>query len=173
MEKTKALYVKVDGSYSSRTQRAFGGRAIYYNKHLIEATPLCLSASNSMETEYKAFSISLSYLLQNLNRLLSKAVTPVSSEELDIIRIYTDSQMLIKHLNKKSNNNTKLLRDVCSRIRSQIYLLETRYELKVEAYWVPRKCNLLADTLCKYAQCFGNTLNWIPNPPTTLIENRV
>lgn len=161
---TNSLYVKVDGSYNPRTNHAFGGRAIYYNKHLIEATPLTLSASNSMESEYKSLSLSLSYLQQYLNHILSKSTSSISSKDLDLIRIYTDSQMLIKHLNKKSNNNTKLLRDLCQKIRSQIYLLEQKYSLKVETYWVPRKCNLLADTLCKYAQCFGNTLNWIPNP---------
>lgn len=152
------LFVKVDGSYRQANNSATGGRVIYFNNRLIEASPLYISANSSMEAEYQAVQHTLSHLLLHLPLIISKLDEPTSLSEIKIIRLYTDNKVLIRHLNGSSVHNTKSLREMCEKMLYLINEIEEKYTLKVERYWIPRKCNLVADTLCKYAQCFNSSL---------------
>jgi ribonuclease HI len=162
--KKQALYLKIDGSYNIKREQAYGGRAIYYKKQLIEATPFVIKGYSSMEAEYKAVIHSLEHIDRNLPRILTKTEEGTGVGNLEVIRVYTDNLVVIKHLTGKSLNNTSILRKLCKDIKEVIKSIEEKYEVAVEMYWVPRKCNLLADTLCKYAQCFqSQTLKLLTN----------
>lgn len=70
--------------------------------------------------------------------------------ELSIIRFYGDSQVLFRHIRGSSVTKCQRTAFLSSIAKTGLSIL-TAQKINPEMYWIPRKCNLLADMLCRTA----------------------
>lgn len=144
------LYAKFDGSHLPDYGKGSAGCVLYLKG---EETPRVLrrevfSAKACSEAEFTAFIIALETVLSFLPHLYHRV------GDIKICRIYGDSQVIFKHIRGSACTRTKHTSALTSYARSLIQQLKI-WDIELEMYWVPRKCNILADTLCRtaYTMC--------------------
>jgi hypothetical protein len=140
------VYLKFDGSVLHHYPAAAASCVIYQKDSPL---PLRLRkerlrVTKSGEAEQMGFILGVDTLIDSLP-LLSKQLGDIT-----LCRIYGDSQVLFRHLRGKTVPKSRTTASL-SQIASKGIERLDRLGVKTEMYWVPRKCNVLADLLCRLA----------------------
>lgn len=147
---SRAIYIKFDGSSRAQAGVATASCVIYIKDRI---SPICIrreriKVKTSGEAEQMGFILGVDTLLSQYAQILSQY------PDVDKCRIYGDSQVLFRHLRGKTiprSSSTQFLTAVASKGLGILKGLG----IECEMYWIPRKCNLLADILCRTAYCFS------------------
>jgi ribonuclease HI len=147
---SRAIYIKFDGSSRAHTGLATASCVIYLKDKVspIRIRRERIRVKTSGEAEQMGFILGIDTLISHLDCIQSQY------SDVDKCRIYGDSQVLFRHLRGKTiprSSSTAFLTAVASKGLNILRALG----LECEMYWVPRKCNLLADILCRTAYCFS------------------
>jgi hypothetical protein len=145
---TNALCIKFDGSLL-KNGAATASCVLYTKEHgVLRLRREHIIVKTSGEAEQMGFILGVDTLIQEYRSYVERV------GDCSLCRIYGDSQVLFKHLRGKTNpksNKTAFLSGVAKKGLERLSLLGFTPEM----YWVPRKCNVLADILCRTAYNFA------------------
>lgn len=138
------LCVKFDGSQMPDYKKATASCVLYLkgqSPFLLRREHLVVTSSG--EAEQMGFILAIDTVLQQVPRLKSEW-------GISKCRFYGDSQVLFKHVRGTSVTRSGRTAFLSTIARYGLRKLEIQ-DIKFEMYWIPRKCNILADMLCRTA----------------------